>query len=92
MWGGRGTGLGAQQASRPQQITLCSSPTLPGDSLPPASPDLPGLRGANLVWPPLLLPPQSPCVLPAHSGVPPVSLGVTVPHQRLEGALVVGRR
>ena len=53
-----------------------------GESVPPASPDLPGLRDANPVWPPLLLPPQSPYVLPVHSGVPPVSLGIRVPHQR----------
>ena len=31
-------------------------------------------------------------VLPCRSGVPPVSLGVKVPHQRLVGTLVVGRR
>ena len=41
-------------------ITLCSSPTLPGESLPPACPDLPGLRGADPVWPPLLLLPSVP--------------------------------
>ena len=75
-----------------QAIALRSSPTLPGEPLPPASPDLPCLRGASLVWPPLLLPPPSPYVLPVHSGVPPLSLGVRVPHQQLAGALVVGRR
>ena len=71
-----------------QVIALRSSPALPGASLPPASPDLPGLRGPDLVWPPLLLPPRSPYVLLVHSGVPPFSLGVTVPHQRPAGALV----
>ena len=70
---------------------LRSSPALPGESLPPASPDLPGLRGADLVWPSLLLPPRSPYILPVHSGVPPVSLGVIVPHQWPAGAPVVGR-
>ena len=62
-----------------------------GGPLPPASPDLPGLRGAALVWSPLLLPPRSLYVLPVHSGVPPVSLEVRVPHQWPAGALVVGR-
>ena len=75
-----------------QVIALCSSPALPGGSLLPASPDLPGLRGADLVWPPLLLPPQSPHILPVHLGLPPISLVVRVPHQRPAGALVVGRR
>ena len=59
-----------------QVIALRSSPALPGESLPPASPDVPGLRGADPVWPPLLLTPKSPYVLPVHSGVPPNSLGV----------------
>ena len=73
-----------------QVIALCSLPTLPGEPLLPASPDLPGLRGTDLVWPPLLSP-WSPYVLLVHSGVPPVSLGVRVPHQQPAGALVVGR-
>ena len=59
--------------------------------LSPASPDLPGLRGADPVWPPLLLPSQSPHILPVRFGVPPISLGVRVPHQRTAGTLVVGR-
>ena len=79
------------QAPVGQVITLCSSPTLPRESLPPASPDLPSLRGADLVWLPVLLSPQSPYVLPVHSGVPPISLGIRVPQQWLAGALVVGR-
>ena len=66
-----GTGLGAQQALRPKwvrrSIALHSSPALPGESLPSPSPDLPSLRGADLVWLPLLLPLQSPNVLPVHS-------------------------
>ena len=74
-----------------QAIALCSSPSLPRESLPPASPDLPGLRGAGPVWPPLLLPPQSPYILLVHFGVPPVSLGIRVPHQQPAGVLVVGR-
>ena len=74
-----------------QTITLCSSPTFSGESLPPAFPDLPGLRGTNPVGPPLLLSPQSPYMLPVHFGVPPISLGVRVPHQRLAGTPVVGR-
>ena len=72
-------------------ITLCSSATPPRRSLPPASPDLPSLRGANPVWPPLPLPFQSPHVLLVHLGVPPVSLGVRVPHQWPAGALALGR-
>ena len=88
------TDLGAQQAPQArvgQVITLRSSPALPRESLPPASPDLPSHRDTNLVWPPLLLPPQSPYVLPVHSGVSPVSLGIRVPHQRPADALAVGR-
>ena len=68
-------------------LFFCSSRRAP----PTCSPDLPGLRGMDPVWSPLLFPPQSPYVLPVHSGVPPVSLGVRVPHQRPAGALVVGR-
>ena len=75
-----------------QAIALCSSPALPGESLLPASPDLPSFRGADPVWPPLLLPTQSCYILLVHFRVPPVSLGVRVSHQRLAGALVVGRR
>ena len=81
-FGLQGTGLGAQQAPRApvsRAIALRSSPMPPGESLPPASPDLPSLRGADLVWPPLLLPPFFPYVLPVHSGVPPLSLGIRVP-------------
>ena len=74
-----------------QGITLCFSPTLPEGSLPPASPDLLGLRGADSDWPKLLLPPQSPHILPVHFGVPSISLGVRVHHQWPTGALVVGR-
>ena len=74
-----------------QAIALRSSPALPGESLPLASLDLPSFRGADPVWPPLLLPSQSPYVLLVHLGVPPISLGVRVPHQRPGGALVAGR-
>ena len=73
-------------------IALRSSLAPPRGPLPPASPDLPGLRGADPVWPPLLLPLQYPHVLPVHLGVPPISLGVRVPHQWPAGDLVVGRR
>ena len=71
-----------------QAIALHSSPTPPRGPLP----DLPGLRGTNPVWPPLLLPPLSSHVLPVHLGFPPISLGIRVPHQWLAGALVVGRK
>ena len=94
-FGLQGSGLVGQHvpwAPVGRAIALCSSPALPRESLPPASPDLPGLRGADLVWPPLLLPPRSPYILPVHFGVPPVSLGVRVPYQWPAGALVVGRR
>ena len=52
----------------------------------------PHLRGTGPVQPPLLLPLQSPHVLPVRWGVLSISLGIGVPHQRLAGALVVGRR
>ena len=74
----------AQQAPRARvgrAITLRSSLAPPGRPRPPASPDLPSLRGADPVWPPLLLPPQYPNILPVHLGVPPVSLGVRVPNR-----------
>ena len=88
-FGGQGTGLRAQQASWAEWVG--QTPSSPLLLLPPSSPDLPGLRGTDPVWPQLLLPPQSPYVLLVHFGVHPVSLGVSVPHQRLAGALVVGR-
>ena len=92
---GREPHLGAQQASWARvgganALLSCSSGL--GGPLPPASPDLPGLRGTDPVWPPPLLPLLSPHILPVHLGVPPVSLGVRVPHQWLAGTLVVGRR
>ena len=68
-FGGQGTGLGAQQAPCAQvggANTLHCSPTLPRGSLPPASPDLPLLRGTDPFWPPLLLPTQDPHILPVH--------------------------
>ena len=49
---------------------------------PPATP--------QWCWSCLLLPPHSPHVLPGHSGVPPISLGVKVPHERLAATLVLG--
>ena len=94
-FGGQGTSLGAQQAPWARvggANFLRFSPAPPRGPLLPSSPDLPGLRGADPVWPPLLLRPVSPRVLPVHLGVPTVSLGVRVPHQQLTGALVVGRR
>ena len=54
-------------------------------------PSQPPLRGAGSVWPPLLLSPHSPHILPSRSAVPPISLGVEVPHQHMAGTLVVGR-
>ena len=91
----RGTGLRAQQAPRPKWARRSpSAPLLLFPESPSRLPlliSLPGLRGANPVWPPLLLPPQSPYFLPVHFGVPAISLGVSVPHQRLAGTLVVGR-
>ena len=71
--------LGAQQASWARvggANALRSSPAPPaprGGPLLPASPDLPDLRGSEPVRPPLLLPAQSPHVLPVCLGVPPVS-------------------
>ena len=79
VFGGQEISLGAQQAPRVQvggEDALCSSP--PRRRLLPASPDLPGLRDADPVRPPLLLPPQPPHVLLVHLGVPPVSLGIRV--------------
>ena len=72
-------------------IALHSSPAPPRGPLLPASPDLPGLRGADPMWLPLLLTPHSPHVLLVHMGIPPISLGIWVPHQWQAGALVVGR-
>ena len=86
---------GSSAGSRGQvdrEISLRSSLAPPGGPLLPTSPDLPGLRGADPVWPPLLLPPLSPHILLVHLGVPPVSLGISVPHQQPAGSLVVGRR
>ena len=60
---GQRTGLGAQQVPQAQvggAVTLRSSPAPPGGPLPSASPDLPGLRDAYPVWPPLLLPASVP--------------------------------
>ena len=91
--GRQGISLGARQAPHAwvgQAIALRSSLAPPRGPLLPASSDLPGLRGTDPVWPPFLLPPQSPYVLPVHFGFPPVSLGVRAPLQRLAGALVWG--
>ena len=85
---GSSTGSPAQVG---QAVTLRFSPALHAESLLPASLDLPGLKGADPVWPPLLLLPQSLHVLLVHLRVPPVSLGVSVPHQQPAGVLVVGR-
>ena len=58
LWQGYWLGSSAASPARVgQAIALHSSPALPGEPLPPASPDLPGLRGADPVWFPLLLPP-----------------------------------
>ena len=61
--GGQRTGLGSSAGS-PGRVgradALRSSPSPPGGSLPSAFPDLPGLRGADPVWLPLLLPLQPP--------------------------------
>ena len=93
-FGGQGISLRAQQAPWAQvgrALILCSFPALPGGPFLPASPELPGLRGADPVWLPLLLSPQSTYVLLIHFGVPPVSLGIRVSYQWPAGALVVGR-
>lgn len=66
-------------------------------ALPPIqAPEGPSMRG-NTSGPPVVSslhfsPPESPHILPVRFGVPPISLGVEVPHQRLAGVLVVGRR
>ena len=73
-----------------QAIALPSSLALRGESLSPASPDLPSLRGTDPVWPSLFLCLRSPYVLLVHFGVPSVSLDVRVPHQPPAGTLVVG--
>ena len=85
-FGGGGTSLGTQQAPLPEwarQSPSAPLPLFPESPLQsPSSPDLPSLKGADPVWPPLLLPAQSPYILLAHFGVPPVSLGIRVPHQQ----------
>ena len=91
--GGQGTGLELSRLPVPEWMgQMPSSPAPPRGPLPPTCPDLPGLRGADLVWPPLLLPPLTPHILLVHLGVPPISLGIRVPHQWPAGALVLGRR
>ena len=87
-WPGSSAGSPGQVG---QAISLFTSPAPPRGPLPPTSPDLPSLRGADPVWPPLLLPSLSPYILLVHLGVPPISLGVRVPHQQPAGTLVVGR-
>ena len=65
-FGGQWTGLGAQQFPQARvggAVALRSSAALTGESFPPASPDLPSLRGADPVWPPLL---PSPSPVPLH--------------------------
>ena len=58
-------------------IALCSSPNPPGGPL--RLPLLISLASGAPMWPPLLLPPQSPHILPVRLGVPPISLAVRVP-------------
>ena len=66
MWPGGGFGVQGEQA---WELTRLPGPSGPGyrplllslssrRPLPSTSPDLPGLRGSNPVWPPLLLPLQ----------------------------------
>ena len=81
--------LGSSAQGRYPPLLSCSSGL--GGPLPPASPDLSCLRDADLVWSPLLLPPQSPCILLVHFGVSPDSLGVRVSPQRPAGTVAVGR-
>ena len=90
-----GTGLGAQQAPQPMWARRSPSALLPLFPQGPSHlPLLISLASGSLILSGLhfSFPPQSPYVLPVHSRVPPVSLGVRVPHQRPAGALVVGRR
>ena len=86
-----GSSAGSPVPERVGQLTSTPLPLLPGGPLPPTSPDLPGLREANPVCPPLLLPPLSPHVLPVNLGVPPISLSIRVTHQFPACALAVGR-
>ena len=91
---GWGPHLGAQQVSwaqvgRANALSSSSAPSRGTFLL--AFPDLPGPRGTDPVWPLLLLPPQSPHILLVHLGVPPISLGIRVPHRWPAGALDVGR-
>ena len=87
-WGAalEGRGLAWELSSLPGLSGQGDRPLLLSRSsprpLPPASPDLPSLRGADPVWPPLLLPTLSPYILLDHLEVPPVSLGISVPHQQ----------
>ena len=94
-FGGGGYWLGSLAGSPArvgQVIALRSSPTLPRESLPPASPDLPGLRGADPVWPPLLLPHSVPLHATSSLWGSSCLLGHQSPHQRPAGALFVVRR
>ena len=93
--GGQGTSLGVQQAPQPEWARRLPSTPLPlfpecPSRLPllisPAS-GAPILSGLHFSAP--LSPPTSYWFT---FGVPPIFLGVSVPHQRLAGTRVVGRR
>ena len=91
-WGG--SGLGAEQPPLPEQAR--QSPSAPLPLFPESPSHLPlliSLASGALILSGLHFssPTQSPYVLPVHFGVPPVSLGVRVPHQQLVGTVVVGR-
>ena len=89
-----GTSLGAQQAPQPEWARR--SPSAPLPPFPESPSHLPLLislaLGCRSCLTSISPPSQSPYALPVHFGVPPVSLGVRVPHQWLAGTLVVGRR
>ena len=93
-FGGQGTSLGTQQSPRPEWAGQMPSAPLPflWDGPPylpllinPVSgtPILSGLHFSS--------PLSSPHILLVHLGPPPISLGVSVSHQRPAVSIVVGR-
>ena len=85
---GRSAGsLGPSGRGKCPPLLSCSSRMAPPTCLS-LSPRPQGCRSCLASTSP---PPSVPHVLPVHLGVPPVSLGVRVPHQRPAGILILGR-
>ena len=81
-WAGEMLGMLPPDPPSPRGSLQAWEP-LPAPSHPSGVPVLSGLHFSS--------PLTSPYVLPGCSGVPPISLGIEVPHQHPAGALVLGR-